>query len=563
MSHHAREHKTMESAMKKMKKLKNGRMTRREFGTLAGALGVAGLCGSLGLGHAATPTPTPVPAPNPTKAPTQTTISITVNSDILTMDPHMSTLRESQMAYFCIFETLMTRDLATMKMKPGLATAWKATSPTTWEVDLKKGVKFHNGEDFKASTLKFNIERILNPDQKSPLRGQYIPIQKAEVLDDYKVRITTGKPWPVFEERMAMMWLLPEKFVKEKGDQFLVENAVGTGPYKYVKWTRGSDVTMERWEQYAGEKPAFKTAIVRIIPEITTAVAELLAGRVDIVRGVSLDQMEAVNKSGIARALTIPTLAVSWTHMDPQGRANPGNPFMDKRVRQAANYACNIDGYIKALQAGGERCPGGLNPLHFGFDKTIKPYPYDVAKAKQLLADAGWRAGADGVLVKDGKRFEVEFQTNQSRMSNRKQINEAIAQDLTKVGVKTKIVHIEDVPPYIAKLNNNRITPLFQWDWGSYNVFDADAIYWDMFHSGQGFCYYTTPELDKWLEDARSTVDPQKRLELYSKAQNHLNEEAPAIWMWAVHAVKGVSTNIDWTPCPDDLDRLILAKPKA
>jgi peptide/nickel transport system substrate-binding protein len=560
-----------------LNKLKTGQMTRREFMALVGALGMtAGMGGMLsGCGPAPTAGPEPTSPPAaasavvpttgaPTEGPSSArSIAITINSDLSTMDPHMQTLREAMMAYFCIFETLMTRDVKTMTMKPLLATSWNATSPTTWEMELRQGVKFSNGEDFNASTVKFNIERVLNPDQQSPIRGHYLPIQKVDILDDYKVLITTDQPWALFEERLSGLWILPEKLVKEQGDEYLVENAVGTGPYKFVRWTRGTEVLMERRPDYWGEPAAFETAVVRIIPEITTAIAELLAGRVQIVRGVSPDQIAAIDNSGVARAVSSPTLAVSWTQLDAQGRANPGNPFTDKRVRQACNYACNIDGYVEAFQTGGERCPGGLNPLHFGFDSNVEPYTYDVEKAKQLLAEAGWTQGSDGVLVKDGERFEVRFNTGASRMPGRKQVNEAIAQDLAKVGIKVEIEHIEDVAPYTAKITENKVAPMFQWDWGSYNVFDADAIYWDNFHSGQNFAYFSTPELDGWLEEARSTLDREKRLELYAKAQSYLNEESPCIWMWAVHNVKGVSNDIEWEPCADDLDRLTLAKPKA
>jgi peptide/nickel transport system substrate-binding protein len=443
-----------------------------------------------------------------------------------------------------------------------LATSWTATSPTTWEMELRQGVKFHNGEDFNASTVKFNIERVLNPDQASPVRGQYVPIQQVDIINDYKVRITTDKPWPIFEERLSGLWILPEKLVKEQGDEYLVENAVGTGPYKFVRWSRGTEVLMERWPEYRDGPAAFKTAMVRIIPEITTAVAELLAGRVQIVRGVSPDQMAAINDSGVARAISSPTLALGQNRFDAQGRATPGNPFTDKRVRQAANYACNIEGYVKAFQTGGDPAPGSLTRLHFGFDPNVKPYTYDVEKAKQLLADAGWVPGPDGVLVKDGQPFEVLLETNPSRMPNRKQVDEAIAQDLGKVGIKVEITYTEDVPVYVTKVIENKIGPIFNWDWGSYNVFDADAIYWDLFHSGEQFAYFSTPELDAWIEEARGTLDREKRKELYSKAQHFLNEEAVSIFMWNVHNVKGVSNDIEWEPCADDLDRMTLAKPK-
>ncbi len=173
------------------------------------------------------------------------------------------------------------------------------------------------------------------------------------------------------------------------------DNPVGTGPYKLQKWTKKQEHLLVRNDDYWGPKPAFKYVRVRIIPEQATQIAELISGGVDIIKAVPPDQMDVINKSGQARTSVSPILRTAFLQLDQAGRSGP-NPFQDRRVRQAANLAVDIDSIIKHVINGlGDRTATTINPMAFGFDPSVKPYKQDLAQAKKLLAEAGFPNGLE------------------------------------------------------------------------------------------------------------------------------------------------------------------------
>src|SRR5262245_59615978 len=266
------------------------------------------------------------------------TIVYALQSDMQNWDPPNSVLRESIIMGYHVFDHLAARDLKTGKVGPSLATSWKAVDDTTWEVKLRRNVKFHDGTPFGAKDVKATFERVLNPENKLTARGNHAKIKSIEVVDDATVRFKTDGPYPLFVERLTAQVMQSEKVIKEKGHEWMQDNPVGTGPYKLVKWNKKQEHLLMRNEDYWGAKPAFKYARVRIIPEQATQIAELVSGGVDIIKAVPPDQMDVINKSGLARTTTSPILRTAMLQMDQAGRAG-ANPFQDRRVRLAANLA--------------------------------------------------------------------------------------------------------------------------------------------------------------------------------------------------------------------------------
>ena len=482
--------------------------------------------------------------------PRQETIILAFDADLPTMDPHMHILRTGVITFYHMFDNLVVRDLKTMQIIPHLATSWKTIDDVTWEFTLRHDVTFHNGDKFTAHTVKFNYDRCLNPEQKCPQRGNHAKIQEVQVVDDYTVRFITHDPYPIMLERMQNFQMVSEKVAKEKGDAFMAENPIGTGPYKFVHWLKGREILLERNENYWGPKPAFKYAKIRIIPDKATQVADLLAGGVDLVRALPPDQIEVLKASGAAYVTTAPVLRTAFLQLDSQGRTEK-NPFMDKRVRQAVNYGVNIDKIIEfVLNSQAKRTANVINPLAFGYDPTVKPYPYDPEKAKKLLAEAGYPNG-----------FEVRFLSTGADVPAQKQAAEAIQADLAKIGVRLKLNHIEDTNSVVTQAKEGKAGPMFQWSWGYYSVFDADGILFDIFHSGNPWAYYSSEELDKLIDAGRSTLDQERRKQLYSKVQQLLTEEAAHLFMWGIHGIWGVSKRVEWSAPSDEIDRLFLAKP--
>lgn len=488
---------------------------------------------------------------SPSGAAAKETVILALGSDVDNLDPHMYAHRESVIVTAHIYDSLVYRDPDTMQLTPHLATSWRIINPLTWEFKLRKDVTFHNGEPFDAHTVKFNYDRVLNPEQKSPQRSLHLAIKRVEVIDESTVRLHTEKPYPLMLERLATLRMGPERYIREKGDAYVAEHPVGTGAYRFVRWDRGRQIVLVAHERHFRFKPAFKNAVFRIIPETATAIADLLSGAVDIIRAVPPDQMEVIDRSGVARTAVVQNLRVATVFLDARGRSGP-NPFTDKRVRQAINYGVNVDGILKNIVGGrGDRTAAGLSPLHFGYDPTIPPYPYDPERARRLLAEAGYPNG-----------FEVRYISQYFQTPGQKQVAQAIASDLARIGVRVKIHHYEDMGPVVTMIRESKAGPMFQMSWGSFSVFDADALLYDMFHCNSVWSYFCSPELDRLLEQGRSTIDVEARKKIYSQAQQIIREEAPWLFLWGLHGIWGVSNRIAWMPSRDEVDRLFIAAPK-
>jgi peptide/nickel transport system substrate-binding protein len=492
-------------------------------------------------------------APPPAGAQTRDeTVIYAIQSDVDSWDPPNSVLREAIILGYHVFDHLAARDLKTGRVGPGLATSWKTLDDTTWEVKLRQGVRFHDGHPFTAASVKATFDRVLDPKLKLTARGNHAKIKSVEIVDDHTVRFRTDGPYPLFVERLTAQVMQSDKVIKEKGHEWMQENPVGTGPYKLVRWNRKQEHLLVRNDDYWGPKPAFKHMRVRIIPEQATQLAELISGGVDVIKAVPPDQMDVIDKSGQARTTTSPILRTAMLQLDQAARSGP-SPFTDRRVRQAANLAADMDGIIKHVLNGlGDRVATAVNPMALGFDQGLQPYRQDIARAKKLLADAGYPNG-----------FEVRFRTMGPIVEPAiQQTNDAIVADLAKAGITAKQNLVGDIGPYVAQVKEGKAGPLFNWSWGYYSVFDADAILYDNFKCGEPYSYYCNKELDDLIHGGRSTLDPKKRTEIYAKAQKILFDDAAYVYKWGLRGVWGVSNRVEYTAPRDEIDRMFIVTPR-
>jgi len=480
------------------------------------------------------------------------TIVYALQSDMQNWDPPNSVLRESIILGYHVFDHLAARDLKTGKVGPSLATSWKALDDTTWEVKLRSGVKFHDGTPFSAADVKASFDRVLDEKNKLTARGNHAKIKSVEVMDPQTVRFKTDGPYPLFVERMTALVIQSEKVIKDKGHEWMQDNPVGTGPYKLQKWSKKQEHLLVRNDDYWGPKPAFKYARVRIIPEQATQIAELMSGGVDIIKAVPPDQMDVINKSGQAHTSTSPILRTAFLQLDQAGRAGP-NPFQDKRVRQAANMAVDIDSIIKHVINGlGDRTATTVNPMAFGFDPSVKPYKQDLAQAKKLLAEAGFPNG-----------LEVGFLRTQPVVEPGViQTSDAIVADLAKAGIRTKARMVGESGPFTNLVRDNKADPMFEWSWGYYSIFDADAIFFDVMTCNQPYSYYCNKQFDDLVIQGRSTLDAKKRQEIYAKAQKLAYDDAAYLFKWGLRGVWGISNRIEYEAPRDEVDRIFLVQPR-
>ncbi len=477
------------------------------------------------------------------------TLVYALQSDVDNWDPPNSVLREAIILGYHVFDHLAVRDLKTKKVGPNLATSWKNLDDTTWEVKLRQGVRFHDGSPFTARDVKATFDRVLDPAKKMTARGNHAKIKSIEVVDDHTVRFHTDGPYPLFVERLTAQVMQSEKVIREKGHDWMQENPIGTGPYKLVRWNRKQEHLLVRNDDYWGPKPFFKHVRIRIIPEQATQIAELISGGVDVIKAVPPDQMDVINKSGQARTGTSPILRTAFLQLDQAGRSGP-NPFQDRRVRQAANLAVDMDAIVKHVLNGlGDRTATTVNPMAFGFDPAIRPYKQDLERAKKLLAEAGFPNGLD-----------IRFKTGPPIVEPAiQQTNDAIVADLAKVGFRVQQNYVGDNTVLVAQVKDGKAGPMFNWSWGYYSVFDADAILYDVMKCGEPYSYYCNKELDDLIHAGRSTLDAKKRAEIYVKAQKLLFEDAAYLYKWGLRGVWGISNRIEYQAPADEIDRMFTA----
>lgn len=459
-----------------------------------------------------------------------------------TLDPHMSSGLPTWNIARNVFDSLLRRDLKTFGYLPGLAESTKLVNQTTWQFKLRRGVKFHDGEDFNAESVKFSVERVLNPEQKSPSRGQNLLIDRVEIVDPYTVNIITKKPMPMLRERFTSpgytgtIPMVPPKYIKEKGDAFFAQNPVGTGPFRVVKWVRGEYVQLEASKDYWAGAPKVKTVTFKTIPEAATRVSALLTGEADIVASVPPDQIEVIRSN--------PQTRISETDVDGipphlQFNVMKGGPLADVRVRRAMSLAIDTDAIVKTLLKGhGARRPLPLDPRAFGYDPNLKLQPYDLAQAKRLLADAGY-PGGKGIpeltcIYPRGGRYLMGDA-----------VAEYMAQQFAELGIRVKLMP-QEYGTWLNMMRDKKSYDLGIIGWGGGGRFEVGDTLFFQFHSDSPFSWLGSKEFDEALDRARATMEDDKRKELYWKAEELLYNLVPTLPPYQTNSIFGVRRDVVW-----------------
>jgi peptide/nickel transport system substrate-binding protein len=452
-----------------------------------------------------------------------------------------------------MFETLVERD-QDLKLVPRLAAEMpRLVAPTTWEVKLRRGVKFHNGEAFNAESVKFSLERLVNPANK--LRGStpFAPIDRVEIVDPFTVRVHTKKPWPIFINAMGFRQaaMYPPKEYAGKDTAAISRNPIGTGPYKFVRWAKDEEIVMEAFPGYWGGPAKVKTVVFKPIPDDAVRVAALQNGEIDVAVNIPPHLAGIIDKHPRVTLSTAPSIRtiqlMIYTHeMDKDHKPvgpYPG-PTADKRVRQAIAHAVDADEIIKSVLDGkAVRVATMLTSLHFGFDPALKPITQDLAKTRKLLTEAGFPNGIDIVL--NGP---------QGRYVRDKEVAEAVAGQLTKAGIRTTLRTFE----FVNYLNNmvyvHKAGPVWLIGWGTPTV-DAETVYVPLFKSPNIFVNWHNEDFNGLVDSAQAEMDPKKRLALYHRINRLWIEEAPAVPLYQQIDLYGVNRRLAWKARSDELIR--------
>lgn len=438
------------------------------------------------------------------------TITVGMSIDPRTLDPRSIGGDFAWTEMHHILEPLHEFDTEGV-LHPMLAESYKRLNDLTWQFKLRKNVKFHNGEPFTAASVKYTIESTLDPDLKWVNAGEVRNIAKVEIVDDYTVNLITRIPWRSMINNLAWVYMLPPKAAKELGDRFGT-NPIGTGPYKFVRYVANAELEMTANENYWGAPPKTKTLIWKALPEDATRNAALEAGEVQAIPNVSPDIIDRLKGNKALEVVVmdgtrIVHLAFAW------GRP----PFDNAKVRQAFNYAVDRKALVDTILGGMGSVADRhyFHPTTFGFNEKLPPYSFDPAKAKALLAAAGYPNG-----------IKVKFGCPQGRYLRDKVICEAIVEQFKKSGISTDFEALE-WGSFWDKAVKARAYDLYLLSWGG--DFDPQRELGFWFDSRNSPIKYSNAKLDQLIADGQRVADPEKGKAVYRQIQEILWTDNPWI----------------------------------
>src|SRR5215471_16234378 len=300
------------------------------------------------------------------------------------LDPTMNLSSFRAMVGVSMFDSLVGRDTEN-RIVPQLAESWRFVDDVTLQLKLRKGVVFHDGEPFNAEAVRFTFQRVLDPEQKSPNRANVAEIARIDIVDDYTVNLITRQPYAPLVNRLIDFAIVPPKYVQEKGNQGIALKPVGTGPYRFVELIKDDRMVVEAFDRHWRGTPKIKRIIYKPIPEPFTRAAALRNNEVDLVTTIPPSLARELEKAPGIRVQRVPSTWIIYLGLNALKK-----PLSDVRVRQALNYATDVDAIIKSvLEGNGRRLDGPLAPQMFGYDASVKGYTPDPGKAPKAPRGGG------------------------------------------------------------------------------------------------------------------------------------------------------------------------------
>jgi peptide/nickel transport system substrate-binding protein len=438
------------------------------------------------------------------------------------LDPPTSMLFTSEIYQQHIFDTLVGIEGDELKPVGLLAERWETVNPTTWRFVLRKNVKFHDGKPLTAGDVKYSFEQYADAKNRRSVYAK--GIVRAEVRDAGTVDLITAEPIAGMLFNLTRLQILPRDAREQATAAGFAQNPVGTGPYRFVEWKRDQQLVLEANPAYWRGPVQPKRLVFRAIKDASTRAAELRSGGVDIIAAPPVPQLEMID-SGETQVVPVKggrLIIYAFNVKQP--------PFDSQKVREAMNLAVNKDAIVKNVLGGrGVVLAGPFTPPWLGFDPAVSPYPYDVARARQLLAEAGHPQG-----------FETTWAISSGIFLKDSEIAEAIAGQLRQVGVRVKLA-----PTERAKIQKDAQEGTFQGmtsvAWGT--QFEPDPMLNWVFRD-----HMATPRIQELVKQGRAEVDLEKRRKIYQALYRAAHDDAIWLFVHAQDELWAKRRDVPWQP---------------
>jgi peptide/nickel transport system substrate-binding protein len=485
-------------------------------------------------------------------------LRIGLSADVTTMDPHFVAAQPNLTVQMHVFEGLVRID-ERGRVVPGIAASWITPNPVTWEIRLRSDVKFHDGSALTPEDIVFSLERPLSIKGSPGGFASYVrPIVAKEIVDRHTLRLKTAVPYGPLLQDLAHVLIVSKKAAAHasSADFDSGKAAIGTGPFKLVKFARGDRVQLARNDAYWGGRAEWDTVSLRIMPSDPARTAALLSGEVDAIENVPTADLARLRKSSGHRLAQTVSWRTILLHLDQERVPPPGvtdksgkplrtNPFKDVRVRLALSKSINREAIASRVMEGlALPAANPVSPSILGHDPAIKPERYDPAGAKKLLAAAGYPDG-----------FTLTLATPNNRYINDEQVAQAVAQMFSRIGVTTRV----EAMPLAAFLGRARkrefgvallgwgslasdlalrslaATPDPQKGWGAWN-----------------WAHYSNPTLDKLIERSLTTVNAAARERAARAASAFAVKDVAFIPLHYQVATWAMTKNLDYAARTDE-----------
>ncbi|MCC7326518.1 MAG: hypothetical protein IT521_06915 [Burkholderiales bacterium] len=460
----------------------------------------------------------------------EASITVAQSIDVSSLNPYGDINTATFAMWKHIMEPLVLFDFNKRTYYGVLAESW-TMKDTEYVFKIRKGIRFHDGNELTAHDVKFSLDQALNSIQAVILKSA---IKSVDVVDDHTVRVNTKTPFANLLSRLKHIVIVSQK-AHEKWGADIKDHPIGTGPFKFVTWKKGNYFVVAKAGSYWGEPAKLDKIIWRPIQEDASRVTALESGEVDVITAVPTHEVARLEKKPNLRVEKTRALRQLFIALSPRFE-----PFKNPQVRKAMNHAIDVDYIIKNVLDGmAYRAVGPTGPQHIGYNANIKPYSYDPKKARELLAQAGYPNG-----------FDLKFNSSSGRYVKDREVAQVIADQLGRVGIRTQIVFGEH-GTYWSDITKGKVNMYLS---GGFNEEDPELFLSLYYETGiTPRIGLSDPKFDELLRKERMTMNPAESDKLLQEISAYAyNEMVPTISLWHPVDLYGVNNRLVWKPNPNE-----------